>query len=120
MGRGLIRWPTRRSKYHAKPTVVDGIRFHSAREAARYLELRLLQKAGEIVGEIETQPPFPLIIANRFGEDIKIGHYFGDFLYTRADGEVVCEDIKGVDTALSKLKRKLVAASYGLEVRVIR
>lgn len=38
------------SKYHAQPTLVDGIRFASRKEAARYRELCLLERAGEIQG----------------------------------------------------------------------
>jgi hypothetical protein len=40
----------KRAKYGAEPTVVDGIRFDSKKEAARYQELKLLAKAGEIQG----------------------------------------------------------------------
>jgi hypothetical protein len=38
------------SKYHAQPTVVDGIRFASKAEARRYGELMLLMKARVIWG----------------------------------------------------------------------
>ena len=37
-----------RNKYGNKKTVVDGITFDSRKEAKRYQELKLLEKAGEI------------------------------------------------------------------------
>src|SRR3990167_2292221 len=43
-GRGMTR--IRTHKYGAVPTVVDGIRFASKKEARRYSVLRLLEKAG--------------------------------------------------------------------------
>ena len=36
------------SKYHSVKTVVNGIVFDSKKEAKRYYELLLLEKAGEI------------------------------------------------------------------------
>ena len=50
-------------KYNAIPTTVDGIRFASKREARRYLELKLLQKAGHI-SDLELQPRFRLMSAS--------------------------------------------------------
>ena len=48
------------SKYGAIRTEVDGINFHSKREAARYRELCLMVRAGKI-RDLELQPPFPLL-----------------------------------------------------------
>src|SRR5262245_26814974 len=94
-----------RSKYRAIPITVDGYRFHSKREAARYGELKLLQKAGEIDGEIELQPPFPLYLEDPYtDESVYVCTYIADFMYTRADGEVKVEDVKGFDTPMGKLK----------------
>ncbi len=38
------------NKYHAQKVEFDGKRFDSRREARRYAELRLLERAGEITG----------------------------------------------------------------------
>jgi hypothetical protein len=51
------------SKYRAIPTTVDGIRFDSKREAARYGELKLLEKAGHIRG-LTLQVPLVLMAGN--------------------------------------------------------
>jgi len=87
-----------RSKYGAKPTVIDGIRFASKREAARYAELKLLQKLGEIQN-LTIQPRF--VFPANFS-------YVGDFGYIRA-GRVIVEDVKGVQTPVFKLKQKCMA-----------
>ncbi len=41
VGRVAVEKP---HKYHAEPTIVDGIRFDSKKEATRYAELRLLER----------------------------------------------------------------------------
>ncbi|MBS6476088.1 MAG: DUF1064 domain-containing protein, partial [Clostridiales bacterium] len=41
-------------KYRSKKTTVDGITFDSRREAARWQELKLLERAGSIT-ELERQ-----------------------------------------------------------------
>jgi len=118
----VIRTPVRlkgRSKYAAAPTVVDGIRFASKREAQRYGELKLLEKAGAI-NRLRLQPKFPLTVV---GETI--GHYVGDFQYYDVSpngslGRCVVEDVKGVATALYKWKKKHVEAQYGIQIREIR
>lgn len=117
-----------RSKYHARPTVVDGVRFHSQKEAKRYGELKLLEKAGE-VWDLVLQPRFPLVVPMTTGTLMgavkamsdqpytKIGEYRGDFAYKDRTGRVV-EDVKGMDTPMSKWKRKHVSAQYGITVRL--
>lgn len=48
------------NKFHAKKVGVDGIKFDSQKEAARWQELKLLERAGEIC-ELERQVRFLLI-----------------------------------------------------------
>ena len=103
----------RRAKYGAVPTVVDGVRFASKREAARYRELRLLERAGEIA-RLELQPRYPLSVS---GETI--GSYVADFRYVRAGVEVV-EDVKGVKTPMYRWKKKHLRAEYGVEIEEVR
>lgn len=99
------------SKYNAKPTIVDGVRFASRKEAARYRELCLMQRAGEIE-DLELQPKFPLVVSG-----INVGTYIADFRYLdRTTGERIVEDVKGVRTSVYKIKAKLVKALHGVEV----
>jgi hypothetical protein len=102
-----------RLKYRNVPTVVDGIRFASKKEAKRYGELKLMEKGGEIY-DLEGQPVYPLFVSGH-----KVGKYVGDFRYTRRiDGEVdeIIEDVKGVKTPVYRLKKKLVKAIYGIDI----
>ena len=109
-----------RHKYHAQPTVIDGIRFASKAEARRFRELKLLEQAGEI-RELELQPRYPLYAPARGGGQEKVGTYCGDFAYRQGPrGVLVVEDVKGMDLPLSKWKRKHVLLQYGIEVQVIR
>lgn len=115
----------RRHKYGAKPVTVDGIRFHSTKEASRYRELKLLVHAGSIRA-LELQPKFALR-APRHDYNCAsriVGEYRGDFRYeelTEAGWRwaVVVEDVKGMDTPLSKWKRRHFEAQYGIEVRIV-
>lgn len=114
-------------KYGAKPTVIDGVRFASQKEARRYQELRLLERSGEI-HRLAVQPGFPLAV-QRNGEKLptKIGEYRGDFVYCECrrpnggcewTGQVV-EDVKGFKTPLYKWKKKHVEAQYGIQIREV-
>ena len=113
------------NKYRAIRTTVDGIAFHSKREAARYLELKLLERAGEI-SDLVLQPRYPLMaplttgtIAGALrGKDYPvIGHYVADFAYyDERIGERVIEDVKGMKTAMYRWKAKHLAAQYGVKI----
>lgn len=98
------------SKYRAVRTQVDGITFASKAEAARYQELRLLVRAGEIC-DLELQPSYPLVF-----NATKIGRYVGDFRYVTSHGATVVEDVKGVKTPVYRLKKKLMLAIHGVQI----
>jgi hypothetical protein len=110
-------------KYKAVPTVVDGIRFASKKEARRYAELKMLEKAGE-VKELQLQPRFPLFSPGRgTGGPYAREHicdYVADFRYREGSrGLLVIEDVKGVKTAVYRLKKKWFEAQYGIEIREV-
>ena len=106
---------TRRSKYGARKTLVDGYLFDSGMEARRYLDLKLLRMAGEI-DLLTLQPVFPLIV-----DGVAIGKYVADFSYVLTkNGELVIEDVKGFDVPLGKWKRKHCEAQYGVSIVVVR
>lgn len=109
-----------RSKYHAKPTIVDGIRFASKAEARRYQELKMLEKAGRI-RNLKLQPKLPLVFypAGASRRVVNVGSYIADFWYLAVDGGVerpVLEDVKGVKTPVYRLKKKMVEAIYGITI----
>lgn len=113
----MTRVATRRPKYGNRKTVVDGITFDSAREAKRYGELLLLYKAGEI-GEPALQPEFKIVV-----NGVEICKYRADFSYRVLDPpyhlRIVVEDVKGVRTPVYRLKKKLVEALYGIQIREV-
>jgi hypothetical protein len=95
------------NKYNAQKTILDGIVFASKREARRYGELKILERA-KIISGLELQPRFPLKVADKL-----ICIYIGDFSYIdSATGKRVCEDSKGFVNQIYKLKRKLLYALY--------
>lgn len=132
-----VRLPQKaRSKYGAVKTTVDGIVFDSAKEARRYQELRLRQKAGD-VRRLRCQPRYALCALVVDGADVRnvnageianrrfpIAEYVADFEYDESDRgyggvtwRVVVEDVKGVKTAAYKLKKRLFEAQYGITIR---
>ena len=115
--------PTGRTKYHAVPTVVDGLRFASKAEAARYRELMQLGELG-LVQNLEFQPRFDLHV-----EGVKVGTYVADFRYQERSlpswlnshhWQDVIEDVKGVRTPVYRLKKRMVEAEYGFTIRETR
>jgi hypothetical protein len=100
-------------KYKNKKIIIDNITFDSKLEGKHYNQLKLLEQAGEIK-DLELQPRYDLII-----NDVKIGFYKADFRFfdIKEDRERVI-DSKGMDTPVSKLKRKMVKAVYGVDVEL--
>ena len=126
-------------KYGNKKVIVDGIEFDSKKEAKRYCELKLLQRAG-VIYDLELQKEFELIPAQyeyyeRYGKNgqrLKDGKrcieksctYKADFAYMK-DGQQFVEDVKGYrDTASAGyakfvIKRKLMLHKFGIRVTEI-
>jgi len=105
----------RPSKYRNVKTVVDGLTFDSVKEARRYQELRLLEKAGEI-RDIQRQVKFPLDVTGPwFPPSQPIGCWIADFVYFMDKPERrIVEDVKGFRTPLYRWKKKHVEAQYGI------
>jgi hypothetical protein len=101
------------SKYHAQRTEVDGIKFASKKEATRYVQLKAFERVG-IIKNLRLQVPFVIIAKSRYGRAIK---YVADFVYDE-DGQMVVEDVKSkaTITPVYKLKKRLVAEVYGIEI----
>ena len=100
------------SKYHARRTEVDGITFASKKEAQRYAELKLLQRSGQI-RMLNMQVPFILIEKSKYGRAIK---YIADFVYVE-NNQTIVEDTKGFKTPVYRLKKRLLAEIYGIEIK---
>jgi len=108
------------SKYGNRKTKVYGIVFDSAAEAQRYLVLRDMEDSGEI-SDLVLQPTFEILpqFSNR-GQHFKAVKYIADFQYVKA-GVIVVEDVKGVSTAVFRLKAKMFRHRYPeIDFRVIK
>lgn len=121
------------NKYNNKKTVVDGVVFDSRREARRYQELLLMQRAG-IIKNLQRQVRYVLIPAQhesyeRYGKNgqrLKDGRkvleyecsYVADFVYEEY-GKMVVEDAKGFKTKDFIIKRKLMLWVHGIRVREV-
>lgn len=97
------------SKYGNKKYYVDAIEFDSIKEAHRYEELKMMQKAG-IIRDLKLQVKYELIpYQKRFKERAVV--YIADFTYTE-NGKTIVEDVKGYKTRDYIIKRKLFRWRY--------
>lgn len=103
----------KRSKYKAVKTVVDDITFDSKKEAKRYGELKMMEKAG-LISDLLLQPGFVIFIKGK-----KICEYRADFEYWE-QGQRVIEDVKSETTRklpVYRLKKKMFEAAYGIKIK---
>ena len=109
-----------RSKYHNKK--VKG--FDSAKEWRRNQELETLQRAGEI-SELNRQVPFTLMPSYIISDEttrqgfrtVREIRYIADFTYRLKSGKRIIEDVKGMQTEVFKIKRKLLERKIARGVR---
>ena len=108
-----------RSKYGAKKVVSDGITFDSRKEANRYRELVLLERAGRIQN-LQCQVKFELIPSQRVDGRVveRAVQYVADFVYTQ-DGKTVVEDTKGFKTKDYIIKRKLMLHIHNIRIKEV-
>jgi hypothetical protein len=122
-----------KNKYYAKKTMFNGIEFDSRKEARRYSELLLLQRAGAI-RDLELQKKFVLIPAQyetyerygKKGQRLQDGQrlvekecaYLADFVY-KEDGKTIVEDTKGIKTKDYIIKRKLMLYVHGIKIKEV-
>lgn len=108
------------NKYKNKKVQIDMYVFDSIAESRRYKELALLEKAGEIEN-LQLQPKFLLQESfKKNGKTYRKIEYIADFMYEEK-GQVIVEDVKGMETKEFKIKRKLFEYKYpSLELRIIK
>lgn len=125
----------RKSKYsNIKARTSDGLVHDSRKEARRWNELCLLERAGEIQ-DLKRQVKYVLIpkqvetyerISPRTGKYLKNGirtleqecSYIADFVYIDSKtGETIVEDSKGLRTKEYRIKRKLMLWVHGIQIK---
>ena len=102
----------RPAKYLNKKTTVGDITFDSLKEANRWAQLQLLQRAGDIAN-LQRQVRYPLIINGK-----RVCSLVADFAYER-DGKLIVEDTKSDFTRklpVWRIKSKLFDAVHGFPI----
>lgn len=114
----------KKNKYKNDKVEYSGIKFDSKKQARRYQDLKLLERAGEIK-ELEIEPSFPIEV-----NGVKVCIYKADFgyreqIYNKSGMKLywdrIVEDVKSepTKTPVYRLKKKLMKAIYNIEVREI-
>lgn len=122
------------SKYHSTKVVIDGIEFHSKKEAQRYQQLKLMEKAG-VIANLQRQVKYELIPAQYIdGKCVERAvTYTSDFEYdetvplrqrtvmadtnARMPVRHIVEDVKGMRTKDYIIKRKLMLYKHGIRMQ---
>lgn len=112
-----IRLPGKPARIRIAPKadrIYNGHVYHSKAEAKQAAELDLLMKCGEIVGW-ERQLAFPLRVRGEYICTMVI-----DFKVYPRRGQFYLLEVKGHETELYRLKRKLLKACYpGIDFRQV-
>lgn len=110
-----------RSKYGNKPTISNGIKFQSKKEARYYNFLLALQEQGKIHG-LKCQIPFTFEINGeplRYVDSNRVVKYIADFEYFTSEGERKVVDVKGFKTDIYKLKKALMMAVHNVLIEEV-
>lgn len=101
------------NKYGARKVQLDGYTFDSAAEAKRYQDLCLLERAGEI-RKLVVHPSYELQRSFKMdGVRYAAIRYEADFEYKDSSGQLVIEDVKGIETPVFKIKKKMFLYKFG-------
>ena len=111
----------RSGKYNAVSQTVDGISFHSKKEAAYYSQLKLERRA-KLIKDFKRQVSFDLFAFSLSDITFKrrVCSHIVDFLVVLPDGTQEVREVKGFATDVWDLKRKLFEANYSIPYKVIR
>lgn len=110
MGRYRLGRNVKKSKYGNTKLSVDGKKFDSKGEYQRWCELQHLERSGAI-RSLHFKPTYNINVNGHH-----ICAYIADYDYLEG-ADVVVEDYKGVRTAVYRLKKKLMLAVHGIEIR---
>ena len=123
--RGKGSKPAKESKYKNRKVIIDGHAFDSKKEGKRYIDLKLLQRAGQIK-DLRMQVSFELMAGVKFENEKRkkpAMRYVADFVYTDVKtGLQVVEDVKSAMTRklpAYRQKKHLMMSVHGIEIREI-
>ena len=105
--------------------VIDGFKFDSKKEGKRYIDLKLLQRAGKIQ-DLQMQVSFELMAGVKFENQKRkkpAMKYIADFVYTDVKtGLQVVEDVKSAMTRklpAYRQKKHLMMSVHGIEIQEV-
>lgn len=109
----------KQSKYHNKKIYYDGHWFDSQKEKSWYIKYKLMEQAGVIL-DLKLQVKYELIKTFKLEDKTyRSTNYIADFTYKTKDGKLHVIDVKGIRTDVYKLKKKLMAWKYGIEIEEV-
>lgn len=101
-----------KNKYHNVRTNIAGVTFDSKKEANRFIELQMLQKAN-VIKDLKRQVKFQIIPKTTTE---RAAYYVADFVYFDSKKQkTIIEDVKSAITKKNPvyiLKRKLIKYLY--------
>lgn len=118
IGKSLKALQKPKNKYGAIPTIVDGIRFHSKKEAEYYNQLKIMKVSGTIDFFLR-QVPYPLPGKIKYYADFVTFKKVPNSIMGIGVYEVRVMDVKGRDTRVSINKRKQVEEIYNLQIDIV-
>jgi len=110
----------RRSKYGNKKVQLDGHVFDSKAEARYYSELKMREKAGEVLF-FRLQPRYRLLDSfEKDGKKHRAIDYIADFEIHHKDGSIEVVDVKGTQTQVFKIKEKLFNKKFPHKLTLVK
>lgn len=104
----------KRHKFNAKPVREDDRFFASKLENKYYNHLKFLQKTGDVLF-FTRQVPFELDFKNT-----RVTRYVADFQVFWTDGNISFVDVKGRETDVFLMKKKMVETQYPVEITIVK
>jgi len=112
------------NKYKNKKIIHDGIKFDSIKEKDRYIDLKIMQKAG-LIHNLQVKPVYTLIPKNKYNG---VCSYIADFSYNEIiDDEMIVEDVKPFNKKTGKflllpvykIKKKLMYDRFKIIIKEV-
>ena len=107
------------SKYKSRKAEVDGYTFDSKAEARYYEQLKWLLEHKEIKS-FRLQPRYTLLESfKKNGKTFRKIEYIADFEIHHIDGSIEVVDVKGYETPVFAIKRKMFEKAYPYKLSIV-
>jgi hypothetical protein len=106
----------KKRKWNNVPTVVDGVRYDSKKEARHGQLLAAMERDG-LIRDLRRQVRYPITV-----NGVLIGHYVADFAFLDFTGKLVVQDVKSEATKripLYQWKKRLMKAVHGITIQEV-